>query len=387
MSKITAEAFITPEIIEWARRRRNYSIHTLAQRIHIAPQKIEAWEKGDARPSFDEAQDLAKKLYIPFGYLYLSQPPMESLPLPDLRTIAKRDHNQPSPDFLDVIYDALRKQDWYRQNQESHSAELVSFVGKFTLDDSAETIAQDIRNTLSIDDNMRRRAANWELFLTDFIRQSETRGILVVRQGIVGNNNYRRLSVDEFRGFAISDRMAPLVFINDQDAKVAKIFTLAHELAHLWIDKSGISNLDYSRRSGGQKNAIDQFCDKIAAEVLTPASDFTSTWGFQPSIEENIDYMVRRYRVSRFVVLRRAYDLRLITYRDYRTYYQRFWEDKIIPKSTEMGVTTLFLNRNSKLFTFTLLGSAMEGKVSYLKAARLLNIKVRTLQGIGENLL
>lgn len=387
MSTIITEAFITPEIIEWARKRRNYSIDTLAQKIHINPQKIEAWEKGDVRPSFDEAQNLAKKLYIPFGYLYLSQPPTESFPLPDLRTITKRDHNRLSPDFLDVIYDALRKQDWYRENQESHDAESVSFIGKFTLDDSVETIAQDIRNTLAVDDNMRQRAANWELFLTDFIRQSETKGILVLRQGIVGNNNYRKLSVDEFRGFAISDRMAPLVFINDQDAKVAKIFTLAHELAHLWIDKSGISNLDYSRRSSQQKNAIDQFCDKVAAEVLTPASDFKSTWGFQSSIEENIDYMVRRYRVSRFVVLRRAYDLGLITYDDYRTYYQKFWDDKIIPKSSEMGFTTLFLNRNSKLFTFTLLGSAMEGKISYLKAARLLNIKVKTLQGIGENLL
>lgn len=387
MSKIITEAFITPEIIEWARKRRNYSIHTLSQRININPQKIEAWEKGDVRPSFDEAQILAKKLYIPFGYLYLSQPPAESFPLPDLRTITKRDNKRPSPDFLDVIYDALRKQDWYRQNQESHNAEPASFIGKFTTDDSPEIIARDIRNTLTIDDDMRRRATNWELFLTDFIRQSETKGIIVIRQGIVGNNNYRKLSVDEFRGFAISDRMAPLVFINDQDVKVAKIFTLAHELAHLWIDKSGISNLDYYLRSSQQTNSIDRFCDKVAAEVLTPASDFKSTWGFQPSIEENIDYMVRRYRVSRFVVLRRAYDLGLIEYKDYLTYYQKFWEDKIIPKSSEMGFTTLFLNRNSKLFTFTLLGSAMEGKISYLKAARLLNIKVKTLQGIRNRLI
>ncbi|MCJ7514525.1 MAG: XRE family transcriptional regulator [Dehalococcoidia bacterium] len=387
MSTITTDAYITPEIIEWARKRRNYSIHTLADRIQINPQKIEAWEKGDARPSFDEAQILAKKLYIPFGYLYLSKPPAESFPLPDLRTITKRDHIRPSPDFLDVLYDALRKQDWYRQNQESNGAESISFIGKFTLNDSPEIIAQDIRNTLEIDDNMRQRAANWELFLTDLIRQSETKGILVIRQGIVGNNNYRKLSVDEFRGFAISDKMAPLVFINDQDVKVAKIFTLAHELAHLWIDKSGISNLDYFRKSSEQKNAIDQFCDKVAAEVLTPASDFKSIWGFQPSIEENIDYMVRRYRVSRFVVLRRAYDLRLITYDDYLNYYQRFLEDKIIPKSTEMGFTTLLLNRNSRLFTSTLLSSTTEGRVSYLKAARLLNIKVKALQNIRDRLL
>jgi Zn-dependent peptidase ImmA (M78 family) len=387
MSTITTEAFITPELIEWARERRNYSIQELAIKINRDPQKVEAWEKGISRPTFDEAQELAEKLYIPFGYLYLSEPPVVRLPLPDLRTIKGRHPSLPSPNFLDVIYDALRKQDWYRESQESRNAEPISFVGKFTLNDTVQTIAHDIQNTLSIDEDMRKRANTWEEFLTDFIRQSEVRGILVLRQGIVGNNTHRKLNVNEFRGFAISDKVAPLVFINDQDFKVAKIFTLAHELAHLWIDKSGISNLDYRQKSSEQRNAIDGFCDQIAAEVLTPANDFKSIWGFQPSIEENIDHMVRRYRVSRFVALRRAYELDLITHSDYRLYYQRFWEDKKTPKSEKMGFTTLFLNRNSKLFTLSLLNSVIEGRVGYAKAASLLNINVSSLVSIGKRLL
>jgi Zn-dependent peptidase ImmA (M78 family)/DNA-binding XRE family transcriptional regulator len=387
MSAITTEAFITPELVEWARERRKYSIQELADKINRDPQKVEAWEKGTSRPTFDEAQELAEKLYIPFGYLYLSEPPIEKFPLPDLRTIKGKFSSLPSPNFLDVIYDALRKQDWYRESQESRNAESVSFVGKFTLDDPVETIARDIQNTLSIDENMRKRADTWEEFLTDFIRQSEVNGILVLRQGIVGNNTHRKLNVNEFRGFAISDKMAPLVFINDQDFKVAKIFTLAHELAHIWIDKSGISNLDYYRKSSEQKNTIDQFCDKVAAEVLTPANDFKSIWGFQPSIEENIDHMVRRYRVSRFVVLRRAYELQLITHIDYREYYQKFLEDKRTKKSEKMGFTTLLLNRNSKLFTLALLNSVLEGRVSYVKAAGLLNINVVSLEHIGKRLL
>ena len=114
MSTIITEAFITPEIIEWARKRRNFSHHDLARKIHIDPQEIESWEKGDTRPSFDDAQNLAKKLYIPFGYLFLSKPPIESLPLPDLRTRKGITRLQPSPNFLDILYDAFRKQEWYQ---------------------------------------------------------------------------------------------------------------------------------------------------------------------------------------------------------------------------------------------------------------------------------
>jgi Zn-dependent peptidase ImmA (M78 family) len=195
--------------------------------------------------------------------------------------------------------------------------------------------------------------------------------------------------VQEFRGFAISDSVAPLIFINDQDAKVAKIFTLAHELAHLWVGESGISNLDYSRRSIEQESAIDRFCDQIAAETLTPADSFKNYWGFHPSIEENVNYLVRRYKVSRFVVLCRAYDLDLITYNEYRTYYQNFWEDKKSPKGDDGGGSfdNMFLYRNSATFTFTLLGSALEGRVSYIEAARLLNVKMKTLMGIEKRLL
>jgi Zn-dependent peptidase ImmA (M78 family) len=169
---------------------------------------------------------------------------------------------------------------------------------------------------------------------------------------------------------------------------VAKIFTLAHELAHLWIGKGGISSIDFTKRSTEQENIVDRFCNQIAAETLTPAAEFRSYWGLQPTIEKNIDLLVRRYRVSRFVVLRRAYDLDLITKEDYQTYYQKFLEDKKSPKKDDGGMfDRLFLYRNSAVFTFALLGSAIEGKVSYMEAARLLNVKMKSLMGIEGRLL
>jgi Zn-dependent peptidase ImmA (M78 family)/transcriptional regulator with XRE-family HTH domain len=381
------DALITPKILTWARKRSGLSIPAIASKIGVSVDIFSSWERGDTHPNLRQAQKIAHKMYIPLGYLFLSDPPVEKVPLRDFRKV--KGQPQPlSPEFIDVLYDALRKQDWYREHQKLEGAEPASFVGKFNLKDSVKTIAGNIRSTIGINDSMRQRAHNWEDFLADFIHCTEAKGILVLRQGFVGNNTFRKLSVQEFRGFAISDSIAPLVFINDQDAKVAKIFTLAHELAHLWIGESGISNLDYSRRSIEQKNTIDRFCDQIAAETLTPSDHFKSYWGFYPTIEGNINSLVRRYRVSRFVILRRAYDLDLITHEDYQTYYQDFWEDKRSTKQGDgPGFDRLFLYRNSFTFTFALLGSAVEGRVSYVEAARLLNVKMKSLMSIEKRLL
>ena len=139
-----AEALVTPQVIEWARQRYHLAIDTAAEKLKIKPGKLEAWEKGDERPTFRQAQRLAQKLRIPFGYLFLSAPPEEKLPLPDLRIVAGTQPHPSSPDFSDLLNDVLRKQQWYREYQESEGAQPVPFIGSFTLSSSPEIIAVDI---------------------------------------------------------------------------------------------------------------------------------------------------------------------------------------------------------------------------------------------------
>lgn len=385
------EAFITPRILTWARERLHYdSLSEAAQKLGVSVEKLTAWESGDERPSLRQAHDIAKKLRVPLGYLYLSAPPDERLPLPDLRTVPGGPTRMPSPDFLEVLYDALRKQEWYRDQMEAEGVAPLAFVARFTPDNEPTVIASDIRNTLGINHAMRHQARNWSEFLTALVRKAESAGVLVLRSGIVGNNTWRPLQFEEFRGFAMSDEFAPLVFVNGADYKTAQIFTLVHELAHIWLGQSGISSLDYMKRSGEQHNPVDKRCDSVAAEVLVPRSDFELRWNDHTSVDRNIQDLAAYYRVSGFVVLRRAFELGQCG----RDVFESKYEE-LLTRTTKTSTVKReggdfkvnLLSRNSTIFTTAVVAALAEGRVLASEAATLLNLNTLTLKRIGASLL
>ena len=214
---------------------------------------------------------------LPFGYLYLSEPPIEELSLPDFRIMPGEAPREPSPDLLDLLNDVLGKQQWYRDYRRSEGIEELPFVGRFKPTDSEEEVASDIRHVIDVD-GARERAPSWEAFLRELTQNAEQLGIMVMRSGVVGNNTSRPLDVHEFRGLSVSDEVAPVIFINGRDFKGAQIFTFAHEMAHIWVGQGGVSNPDYGLSSEKQDSAAEQFCNRVAAETLVPGEDFRSRW-------------------------------------------------------------------------------------------------------------
>ena len=384
---MTVRAYITPEIIRWARERLQVSEGELAKKLSVNPDKVVNWELGSYQPSFRQARQMSKALRIPFGYLFLRQPPTESIPIPDLRTIRDPEFAQLSVDFIDVLNDALCKQDWYREYLRGEEFEPLPFVGAFNMSMPHEAVASDIRDTLAIDNSLRRRSRSWEEFLRSFILNTEEERILVMRNSMVGNNSHRPLSVGEFRGFALSDSIAPLIFINNRDAKAAQIFTLAHELAHLWIGESGVSNLNLRVNPSEEQSRIEQYCNRVAAEVLIPSGEFRNDWNARKSLDEAVSIVVRKYRVSSLVVLRRALDLGLM---DQATFFEQYdievSRQKPLRKSKGGDPHATYWTRNSKRFTAAVVFSAFEGQMLYRDAARFLGVKVKTLQGLADKL-
>lgn len=382
------EAFITPEVARWARERSGVSEAALASALHVSPEHVASWERGEAFPPFPKAQDLARKLRVPFGFLFLSRPPADETPIPDLRTVQEDEPHTPSPDFLDLLNDVLIKKDWYREYLEESRAKKPDIVGRFRLASGVDRVAADLAKSLAVA-QLRAQSNSWDEFLRRFVRNAEANGILVMRSGIVGGNTRRKLSVSEFRGFAISDELAPVVFINGRDARAAQIFTLAHELAHIWIGESGISNPDPRRTPEEQKNAIERFCNAVAAEVLVPAADFERAWPAAQPDERDLQKLAARYRVSVMVILRRGYEIGALGKDDFFKLVAEEQErqNKREARRTRDGGGNFYATlpaRNSVRLTDTVLGALQEGRVMYREAARLLGVKVSTLPKLTE---
>ena len=384
-----AEAIVTPNLLTWARRRRGMDLSKLASRLNVEPEVVAAWESGERRPTFRQAQNFAKALYVPFGYLYLLEPPVEELPIADFRTIPGQAPPRPSPDLLDLLNDVIGKQQWYREYRESEGVEELPFIGRFTASDSEETVASNIRDVIGVD-RARQQSSNWESFMRTLTRNAEDLGIMVMRSGIVGSNTRRALDVKEFRGFSVSDHIAPLIFINGRDFKGAQLFTLAHEMAHIWIGEGGISNPDYGLDSEYQDGAVELFCNRIAAETLVPSEDFQSRWSSDDvSLSNNLNKLSGHYKVSSMVILRQAHDCNLVTDFEYReSYSQLAAQASQSTLSSKLGGNPYhnLTARNGTAFTKAVVASAEDGTLMSSEAADMLGVKVKTLPKVASRL-
>jgi Zn-dependent peptidase ImmA (M78 family)/transcriptional regulator with XRE-family HTH domain len=382
-------ALVTGRIIKWARERVGRSQKEIADEIGsgIQAENIDDWERERDRPDFKTAQKLAQSLHIPFGYLFLPEPPANDIRVPDLRTVGSKPIKEFSPNLLDQLRNLLLKQEWYRDYAEEQGRRPLDFVGRFSIRSQFEEVAADMRDELGINEKFRAAASNWEIFLSNFMAAAEGAGVLIIRSGVVGSASRRPLSVKEFRGFVISDPVAPLVFINGLDSTSAQVFTLAHELAHLWIGKSGISNPNPKKRSIDEQNEIERFCNRVAAELLVPHSEFLRRWRDNASVESNVQTLVRHFRVSNHVILRQAFEQDKI---DRDEYEKRIQAEEDRSKEQEKASGGSFYRniriRNSRILTVSVLDAIQENRIGLRDAATLLGCKVPTLKNVASEL-
>jgi len=381
-------AYVTGSVIQWARERVRKKRHEVAKRVKAPEESVADWERGKSSPTLHQAQELAKILHVPYGYLFLPTPPEETVPLPDFRTIKSNKTEKPSAELMDLLNDVIGKQQWYRDFLLDQGAEPLPFLRRFSISDDSLKVAEDIRSTLEINHSLRQQHAAWDSFLRSIIRRAESAGILVMRSRVAPGR--RHLSVEEFRGFAISDQIAPLVFINSRDWPTAQLFTLAHELVHIWIGESGISNENLGEPLLDQHNDIEQYCNRAAAEVLVPKDDFFSIWNKAMPLEDNLERTANTFKVSALVAMRRAFDLDQISWKEYRTRYQqheRDFKSKVDQLKTGRGnYIRSILAQNGETFTSSIVQSALAGRVLYRDAARLLNVKVPAIERIAKYL-
>jgi Zn-dependent peptidase ImmA (M78 family) len=372
---------VRPRMLRWARERAGYSTEALLGRFP----KLVDWEEGRLRPTLKQLERFARATHVPVGFLFLLEPPEESVPIPDFRRAAGAADLSPSPDLLDTIYLCQQRQEWFRDFARSTGENPLGFVGSVKVGEDVVEVARSLRRALEFDMEERRQIPTWTGALRRFIRQAEEVGVLVMCSGVVGNNTRRVLDPDEFRGFALADDLAPLVFINGADTKAAQMFTLAHELAHIWLGQSALTD---SEAGWLPHQAVELWCNRVAAELLVPLGLVQEEYDPSRSLEEEAQRLARRFKVSSLVILRRIHDAGAITKQELRAAYESEVEKlRELPRGGGGDFYLTQAVRTSRRFTRALVISTMEGRTLHRDAFRLLGFKkLSTFQELGRTL-
>ncbi len=372
-------ALINHRMLTWARERSGVSLPEFARRCHVDADRLQGWENGEATLSFKQAQVFASKAHVPFGYLYLRQPPQEELPIPDLRTLQNRGVRRPSAELLDLIKLTLYRQQWYKDHLQNELVGPSPVVRRMSIDMPVHDLLNDMRRMLDVPAHPVRGA--WDDYYRDLISRIERVGVLVMREASLGHHT-RPLRVDEFRGFAIADDMAPVIFVNHADAPGARLFTLIHELCHIWTGVSGISDGEES-----SAHRSETVCNAVAAEFLVPEQEFRHHWQDLPEWTENLPTLEAHFHVSTWTLARRAMTLGLITGEQYRQYVARqraLWERR---SSNGKRGPDYHRTRNAQLskpFSRAVLSQAFNGHLALREAGELLGINPAKLRRFAE---
>ncbi len=374
---------VKPSLLAWARERSGIDPADLARRFP----RLEDWEQGKAMPTLRQIEGFARATHTPVGFLFLEEPPDEQVPIPDFRTMGDVAISRPSPDLLATIFQCQQRQEWYRTFAQVTREDPVEAVGSLTTATTVVDAAEAMRGVLgfAVDE----RGPTWTDALRRLVDQAEELGVLVMINGVVGSDTHRRLDPREFRGFALADPLAPVVFVNGADSKAAQIFTLVHELAHLWLGESALSDADLVATS---QVLSERWCNEVAAEFLVPLQSIAADVEMAQPLAEELQRLARRFKVSTLVVLRRIHDAGFLGWDEYRATYKAELA-RLVELLGERGTAGggNYYNtqpvRVSKRFARALIISTLEGQTLYRDAFQMLGFrKTSTFHGLARQL-
>lgn len=384
------KAEINPNVLKWARETARMSEETAAAKVNVAVEKLQEWESGSKFPTIRQAQTLAKAYKRPFALLFLAEPPRDFQPQRDFRTKGAKPLGTGS---VFIIREIQEKQAWISDVNKEDKEPKAEFVGRYSILDNPLVVAEDILRTFRIE------PGNYQTTpMREWIDKAESAGIFVSRTSFI--HSHLTLDADEFQGFAIADPYAPFVFINSDDYDAPQLFTLVHEISHLWIAATGISNhVEPTLDALEGLDPVELFCNEVAANALIPGDVLNALPLNTFASGEQLYRQSRRFGISSYAFLVRAFKAKRISLSEYRqlksvadsefqAYVMREEEKKAKQKSSTGGPNYYLIqvNRNSRLFTETVLVAYGEGYIAPTQASSLLNVKVNKFPKLEEQL-
>jgi Zn-dependent peptidase ImmA (M78 family) len=373
---------VSKDVLLWALDR---SGQTIGDVLPVFP-RLPDWISGDREPTIRQLEDFARTTHTPLGFLFLPKPPEERMPIPHYRTADGGGPQRPSAELLDTIYAMQLRQAWMRDDVKDQGQEPLPFVRSACVGDPPEAVAQKMRQLLRFKENWAEGERTWTDALRRLREAIEEARILVVVNGIVGNNTHRKLNPGEFRGFVLVDDYAPLMFVNNADGKAAQMFTLAHELVHIFFGSSAAFDL---RQLMPAQDKTEQACNKVAAEFLVPGSRLHEAWPVVRDDGEPFQTLARRFKVSEIVVARRALDLGLIGQEAFFAFYKDHFAKERRRSDETSGGGDFYLNQSLRVgtrFGTAVVRAVKEGRLGYTEAYRMTGLYGKTFEHFAASL-
>ena len=365
------EININAKLLTWAVARAGYNLAEFSEKFP----NLEKWINGEKNPTVKQLETFSKKVHLPFGYLFLPEPPVEIVPIPFFRTNGKQTEKV-SLNVYDTILLIQQRQDWLRDYLRKNEFDKLAFVGKYNGTNNVEEIVNDIRQTLKLRENWASQFGTWEEAQNHLVQCIEDNSIVTVFNGVVENNSYRKIPVDECRGFVLVDDIAPFMFINNADSKSAQMFTIVHELAHIWTGHS--AGFDF-RKLQPANDPIEILCDQVAAEFLVPEGAFNAKWNLNP----NVRSVARYFKVSEIVIARRALDTGKLTKSQFFEFYNKHINREFVKKENQAPGGNFYATTRKRLsvtFAAHINNAVKTGQLLYRDAYKLTNLKGDTFQ-------
>lgn len=393
---------INPRILQWARLEAGLSLHEAASRAKVTPprkkkdepaltaeERLAAWEEGKDTPSLNQLENIASAYRRPLLTFFLAQPPQEVAIIADFRTVANRPSSTDSPEFAALRRKITLLHQELRALAEDAGNPKLPFIGSLSENTPVQQFVSTLRAALGVGVGVeeQRRIRN-EDALFGYLRDlAQNIGIYVLLEGNVGSH-HSNISAEEFRGIALADDLAPLVVVNPNDAKAAMVFTLVHELAHLWLGSSGVSNFNALGNNGGDGNH-EKLCNRVAAEFLVPEALLRAEWKTpKEPLSASVDVVAKYFKVSGAVIGRRLLDMNMINGQEYGSllaFYRARWVKHKEKQSQQEGApspTQMAKYRLGVKTIHTVIAAAREGRIGLQDAARLMNLPVSRFEQV-----
>jgi len=293
-----------PKILTWAREELGLTILEVAERF----KKIEAWERGDEAPTFRQLIDLANYYKRPVAAFFLPSIPPRTPKPHDYRTLPHVTPGEYSKETLIAYREVYSMLAETRELLDTLNSSIAFSLPTWTIDDDPQQKADELRSLLgiSIEDQIKE-------FDTHYTAQDVWRSVLFDHGVIV---RICKMPITDARAFCLFRNDLAGIGLSNEDREHGRIFSLFHEVCHLSLNQPGVSGFTSKYKSSIQR--LEQYCDRFSASFLLPSSHpevVESLELFEGTIDflEVAQFIANKFKVSKYVAIRRAFDLEKIS--------------------------------------------------------------------------